>query len=265
MKAFTSLLLLLSLVSLTLAVKKLTISHHSDDLHYYNKFEGKHSWTPNVHVPLQKHYANEKAIRQHLYKLEDQISNTKRAHGFETRDSNRAILAKEHEKNQVESNEKADVRLNDQREFAEKSEINHAEKFREKYSARFLKNKGKLTTALPDQRASYETLTKFDKDRVEHFTKVEMEINERLQKLKQVAVDENNKAQNEITTIEEEIKKMKNHASSADSKYAYRMTKLAASAAVLQSEVTGEHSLDVSRHHTQELESHATMVPEQKN
>merc|ERR1719335_484049 len=119
----------LAVVSLSECLNHNDNKHHGS-LHYYHKFEKKHSWTPNAKIPLNTHYANERKIREHLYALQNKVHHMKRAEGFKVRDLKRAILAKENKLAKSEAVVKADQRLHNQREEAIKEQINHYEKFR---------------------------------------------------------------------------------------------------------------------------------------
>ena len=140
-----------------------------DPLYYYHKFEHKHGWVPNAHIPLQQHYTNEKDLRKKLYHVDDELNRMKRAEGFKERDLQREILGEKNQLTSLKSITHATNKLHDQREMAIKEGINHDEKFKEKYHGRLVKNRSKLAKALPDQKAEYSELVSFDKARQNYF------------------------------------------------------------------------------------------------
>jgi len=264
MRAVFAILAILSLSTCCLAIQNKSLAKRSDDLHYYHKYEANHSWTPNVHVPLQQHYSNERNLRKELYKTEDQMQKLKHDHEFHKSDVKRAELAKKNELVKLETTTAADSELREERAAAIKEEINHDEKFREKYHARFLKNKDKLVHAMPDQEAALGTLTDFDKSRDEHFQKHEMSQNEKLQKEEKAIVEENMKAETEKTHLKSEIHKLHTEEGLGEAGYAFKMTALGGKVAELQAEVSADAHLDVTRRQKEELEAKATNVA-QKN
>jgi hypothetical protein len=224
MRSSILILSLLSLAALCYTLPSKTFGQHSDDLHFYHKYERNHSWAPNVKVPLEKHYSNERTLRQQLYRAEDQMAKLKRAHGFHTRDVKREELAKENALVKLETTVSADNTLRGERAAARKEQINHDEKFREKYHARFLKNKDKMVHASPDQQEAIQTLTNFDRSRDEHFRKAELAENEKLQKEKQEIVNENIKAVKQEADLKSQIHKAKSEESRGAAGIAFRMT-----------------------------------------
>ena len=100
--------------------------------------------------------------------------------GFKVRDLSRSVLALENDLNTLKTQNSAIHKLHLQWEASLKEQINHYEKFREKYAARQLKNKGKLSGALPDQESEYQTLVDFDKERKGHFKTAEDKENQKL-------------------------------------------------------------------------------------
>jgi hypothetical protein len=255
MRSFICILTLLSLATLCYTLPSKAFSQRSDDLHYYHKYERNHSWAPNVKVPLRQHYSNERSLRQQLYKAEDQMAKLQRSHGFKTRDVKRAELAKENALVKLETTVSADNTLRGERAAALKEEINHDERFREKYHARFLRNKAKLVHATPDQQQAIQTLVNFDRSRDEHFKKAELQENEKLQKEKQEIVNENIKAVKQEAQLKSQIHKLKSQENSGSAGIQFRMTALAAKIAVLEEKIAADTSLDGVRRATEEKET----------
>ena len=166
-----SVILLLTIAATALSVKK----HHKKEgaLYFYHKYEKNHSEALNPKIPLQKHYSNERNNRKEANKLEDEILTIKRDAGFKERTLKREKLALENKRNVVHSIYRGEERMDRQHERAIKEEINHQEKFREKYEHRLDKNRKKLVRALPDQVEAYKKLVDFDERRVKHFTEAE--------------------------------------------------------------------------------------------
>lgn len=252
------------MASFCLSIHNVSLAKSSDDLRYYKKYEKEHSWRPNIHVPLQQHYSNEKNLRKELYKTEDQMQKLKHTHDFHKSDVKRAELAKRNELVKLESTTAADNELKGQQIAALKEEINHDEKFREKYHARFLKNNAEEAHAMPDQRGALQTLTAFDKERDQHFQKAEMTENNKLQKLEQETVQENIHAETEKVKLQQSIHKLHTEEGLGEAGYAFKMTALGGKVAELEARISADTSLDHTRSHNEELEAVATQVA-QKN
>jgi len=168
-----SVILLLTIAATALSVKSQNGFGEKGSLYFYHKYEKNHAETLNPNVPLQKHYSNERHNREALNKIDDEIIRIKRKAGFKERTLKRQELALENERNTHHSSFKGANRIASQHERAIKEEINHQEKFREKYEHRLKKNRNKLAHALPDQVEAYKKLVDFDEDRVKYFTEEE--------------------------------------------------------------------------------------------
>lgn len=251
MRSLICILTLLSLATLCFPLPSKAFGQRSDDLHYYHKYEKNHSWAPNVKVPLRQHYSNERTLRQQLYRAEDQMAKLQRKHGFKTRDVKREVLAKENALVKLETTVSSDNTLRGERAGALKEEINHDEKFREKYHARFLKNKAKLVQASPDQQQAIQTLVNFDSSRDHHFRQAELHENQKLMTEKQDIVNENIKAVKQEADLHNQIHKLKSHLSNGSAGIQFRMTALAAKIAVLQEKIEADTTLDKARRATE--------------
>jgi len=259
MKLFITLsitILLCSIVS-SIPTNKLNLAQSkskSGDLKYYHRFEKRHTWIPNSHIPLQKHYHNEKELREAEYRLEDKINHLKRGFGFQERTKSRNILADENTLAANESKEKADNRLHGQREMAIKEQINHEEKFRTKYKHRAEKNKKKLEHALPDEVPEYTTLENFDEERVKHFTGALKLEQDKLNHQKQADMSADNELRNANADLEGRIDKEKGDLKTARDNYNFKVAGLEAEHAQLQEMVHAEEHLDDKRRHNEHIE-----------
>jgi len=244
---FLALILLLTNFTICIAKTKSLSQAKKGDLYYYHKFEHKHGWAPNAHVPLKKHYSNEKELREALYKVQNSIDQLKRKFGFADRDLKREILANENELASTVASDHANNKLHGQREVALKEQINHYEKFREKYQHRFMKNKEKLEHALPDQVPEYTSLENFDKDRVNHFKQAEDGEQAKLQRVKETDMNARNLAKNKESMLEGKVGQEKASKKTLVDNYHFKIAALVAEQMQLQEMVNAEAHLDTVR------------------
>jgi len=253
-RALLILVSVFAIVSLAQSLK-LAQNEHKGSLHYYHKFEKRHGWTPNAHIPLGRHYSNEKRIRQHLYKLESKVQALKRSEGFKVRDVKRAILANENKLAKDEAIAKADNRLHNQKEQAIKEGINHNEKFKEKYQKRFLKNHNKLAHALPDEEPEFLALENFDQAREQALGNLEAQEQQRLNKQKKEDMQDHIKRSSEVSHLKGEIGQENAALKSLKNDFKYKIEDMEGQIAQLQEMVNAEANLDEKRVHNEHTEA----------
>lgn len=240
------LLITFAIISLSQAVASNADKAHGS-LYYYHKFEKKHSFVPKQNVPLNTHYSNEKKIREELYKLENKVNKLKRKEGFKVRDLKRATLAAENSLAKIESTKKADDKVHEQREEAIKEQINHEERFREKYQKRFLRNHKKLAKALPDQEPEFMALEAFDNTRVQDFRKEEAADQVKLNEQRRKDMNEKATAQNQESHLEGEIEQQKTTLKTMKESFQFKIEALEAKEAELKQMTNSEANLDATR------------------
>lgn len=188
-------------MNISLSTHKNTSDSHSashSDLYYYHKWEQGQMNQPKKNVPLREHYRRERIIRRKTYMLDDQIASLKRKGEMRVRDLKHEKLRYSNRLNQEKSIRKAETKLHEQREAAIKEEINHDEKFREKYEERLVNNKARIESALPDQRSEFEKLVEFDDKRIKHF---ESQLDDEQKKLRDTETDDDKEQVHLIRTI----------------------------------------------------------------
>jgi len=139
-----------------------------DNLVYFHRYEATRG-VPNKEVPLQQHYINERALRKKSYKLKDELSDYDREASMQTRELKHKANFERNKALRFISLLNAQKRLYLQKEAALKDEMNHEEKAREFYENRLKINDKSERTALPDQRAEFQKLARFDRDEVKHY------------------------------------------------------------------------------------------------
>ena len=234
---------------------KASKTHKTNDLYYYHKFEKRHGWVPNTHIPLQQHYNNEKHLRQKLYKVEDDINHLKRQTGFGERKLKREVLKNKNALHTLKSVDHASDRLHGQRGMSIKEQINHYEKFREKYHKRLMKNRLKAQKALPDQRGEYDTLVKFDEARSKYFLGAANKEQEKLDKTRKENGEFKMKTRNNEAEAEARIARLEGKLKSTKENYKFKLQELEAEEAQLQEMVHAEEALDLKRRNNEVLEN----------
>merc|ERR1711934_1050508 len=252
-----AIVLILSLTSLSLAIahpRRKSLAQHGS-LYYYHKFEHRHGWVPNSHVPLQQHYSNERHLRHKAFEVEDKINHLKRKEGFKLRDQERKNLAIKNELNVTTSSHHAEKRLHRQREQAIKEQINHQEKFREKYQARLLKNRKKVAHALPDQVPEYTALISFDKERENYFSKAEDAENQKLHHIRQEDLSHENAHRNKRAELKGELRKGESKLETIRDGFKFKLKQLEAEHAQLEGMITADEHLDAARRANEKKEA----------
>merc|ERR1712183_204957 len=123
---------------------------------------GKESTEVSPKIPLPQHYANERKIRVHIFRLQNRIRKLKEQLTFSTKDLERAALKFQNKLISLR-NRKVDLQIRvAQRETGAKFNIDHDEAWRAFYHSRLLVNKEKLHKALPDERVGLTKLVEFD-------------------------------------------------------------------------------------------------------
>jgi hypothetical protein len=258
MRSLFILSLLLSATVLTLTQHSTSHSHPDEgSLHYYNKFARDHSSPLNTHIPLQKHYSNERSLRNQVYKISDEIKGVERKAGFKERALKHQLLALKNQANKLENNSEADSKVAHQKERAIKEDINHSEKFRELYEERGKVNSGHLGEALEDEKESLGKLVKFDHDRESHWAKKETRQQGDLQgtvagDLKEEAVEAGL-----IANVESKIEALKADLSGVQKEAAFAVLALENKKSHLGNEVTRDVKLDAFRRGNEEKEEGA--------
>jgi len=217
------------------------------NLKYYHRYERNHGEKINPHVPLQKHYSNERKNRRVADHLKDQIQKTIQQTGFQVRQLNHAVVNAENNVNRDRATRDGVFRMAEQRENSIKFEINHEEKFKELYEQRLRKNQRREGTALPDQRVALEKLVTFDENRVAHWKKAEDSQQRLLQHTVQGDIRESIASEKTVAELQAKIGMLKAQLDSMKQRAHFRVARLSEKLKNVNSVIAQDIALDHKR------------------
>jgi len=230
-----------------LGQKELAQAVEEPNLKYYHRYERHHGQKINPHVPLQRHYSNERKNRRAADHIKDQIQRTVEQAGFQVRQLKHSVVKMENNVNRDRATRDGVLRMADQRENSIKFEINHEEKFKELYEQRLKKNQRREGTALPDQRFALEKLVKFDEGRVAHWKKAEDGQQRLLQHTVQRDVEESIKSERTVAELQARIGMLKAQLDGMKQRAAFRVARLSEKLMNLNKVIAQDIALDHKR------------------
>lgn len=222
---------------------------------YYHKYEMNHGKAINPKVPLQQHYANEKALRQKADHIEDEIKKNEHQLGFKVREMKHKILGLLNAENKAKAERRAINKVSDQREQSIKEEINHDEKFRELYADRLQTNMKRLKGALPDQRPAYQELVKFDQDRVKHWTETENKYQSKLQQTLGRDTEDRIRIEKLVAGLQAEILSLHAQIGDLKSRVSFKNARLQNELHNIEGTIQQDIALDKQRQFNEKLEA----------
>lgn len=225
------------------------------NLKYYHRYERNHGQKINPHVPLQRHYRNERHLREKANRVKDEIQKTIEEAGFKIRELGHKMIDMQNLVNKDRAVRDGVFRMANQRENSVKEEINHEEKFKELYQQRLRKNDKRMATALPDQKIALEKLVKFDEERVAHWKAREDESQRTLQHTTEKDIKEGIKSSSTVANLQARIGMLKADVDNMKQKAGFRVARLGEKLKEIDNVVKQDIALDKKRAHNEVKEA----------